>query len=189
LLLIIVLAGGGILWFDYLGVIDAKDALSPVFRLIGRESRTRSDLEPDEYLNLNDERFAMLLEAQTLRDLDMEKREAEIAQKYGEAEQMAQELEERQKALEDQEKSINDARLSAENESRNIEGVAQYLVNMPPAQAVAIIAQMDDQHAIDIFRKTDELAQRGGTGSIVPYWMSLLPPEKAAEIQRKMVRP
>jgi flagellar protein FlbB len=189
LLLILVLAGGGVVWFDYLGIIDAKTVLSPVYRLIGREGRTQEELGPEDFLNLNDERFAVLVEAQTLRELDMEKQNAEIAQKYSEVEQMAQELQDRQTALEEQEKSINDTRLNAENEERNVEGVAQQLTNMPPERAVAIIAQMNDQQAIDVLRKTDELAQQGGGNSIVPYWMSLLPPERAAEIQRKMVRP
>jgi flagellar protein FlbB len=33
---------------------------------------------------------------------------------------------------------------------------------------------------------TEEIAQREGTTSIVSYWLSLLPPERAAELQRKM---
>jgi flagellar protein FlbB len=182
-----VLAGGGLVWFDYLGVIDVKTTLAPIFPFIGREGRTQEDLEPDDFLNLNDERFAILAEAQSLRDLDMAKREDEIAQKFSEVEQIAQDLDDRQNALEDQQKSINDAQLSADNEERNVEGVAQQLTNMPPERAVAIIAQMNDQQAIDVLRKTDELARQGGTSSIVPYWMSLLPAERAAEIQRKMV--
>jgi flagellar protein FlbB len=187
LLLIVALAGGGLVWFDYLGVIDVKTALAPIFPFIGREGRSQPDLGPDDFLNLNDERFAILAEAQSLRELDMAKREEEIAQKYNEVEQIAQDLDDRQNALEDQQKSINDAQLSADNEDRNVEGIAQQLTNMRPERAVAIIAQMNDQQAIDVLRKTDELAQRGGTSSIVPYWMSLLPPERAAEIQRKMV--
>jgi flagellar protein FlbB len=187
LLLIVVLAGGGLVWFDYIGVIDVKTTLAPIFPFLGREGRTQPDLGDDEYINLNDERFAVLVEAQSLWELDMQKREEEIAQKYGEVEQIAQDLDERQDALEEQQKSINDAKLSADHEERNVEGIAQQLTNMPPERAVAIIAQMNAQQAIDVLRKTDELAQQGGTSSIVPYWMSLLPPERAAEIQRKMV--
>jgi flagellar protein FlbB len=46
---------------------------------------------------------------------------------------------------------------------------------------------MDDQDVIDALRKTEEIAQAEGTTSIVSYWLSLMPPERAAEIQRKMV--
>jgi flagellar protein FlbB len=57
---------------------------------------------------------------------------------------------------------------------------------MPPERAVGIIAAMDDQLVIDVFRKTEEIAQAEGTTSIVSYWMSLMPPDRAAELQRKM---
>jgi flagellar protein FlbB len=46
---------------------------------------------------------------------------------------------------------------------------------------------MDDQDVIDVLRKTDELAQAGGSQSIVPYWLSLMDSQRAAEISRKMV--
>jgi flagellar protein FlbB len=187
LVLILALVGGGILWFDYLTIIDAKTTLAPLYKLINREKRTQDDLGPDEFINLDAERLAVRLEAEALRELELDKREADIATQQDEIEQMAQELEQRQIALEDQQKSINEGVEAAEILSRNVEGVAQYLNGMPPERAVAIIAEMNDQQAIDVLRKTDEIAQRDGTSSIVSYWMSLLPPQRAAELQRKMV--
>jgi flagellar protein FlbB len=192
LILILILAGGGILWFDYLNVIDAKTTLAPLYKFIGKEGRTGEELGPDDFLNLDAERLAMRLEAEALRELDMDKREDEITSKIAELEQMAQELEERQKALDEMENSINDMLLSAENKERNVEGISQWLTNMQPERAVAIITAMNDQNAIDVLRKTDEVAQRDGTGSLVPYWLQLMAatPEgaaRAAELQRKMV--
>jgi len=46
---------------------------------------------------------------------------------------------------------------------------------------------MDDQDIIDVFRKTDELAEAAGNASIVPFWLSLMEPQRAAEISRKML--
>jgi flagellar protein FlbB len=61
---------------------------------------------------------------------------------------------------------------------------------MPPRSAVAIIGEMNDQDAIDVIKKAEENARDGGAVSVVPFWLSLLPPERAAEIQRKMrIRP
>jgi flagellar protein FlbB len=57
---------------------------------------------------------------------------------------------------------------------------------MPPASAVEIINRMNDQDAIDVLRKTEEIAQAEGTASIVSFWLSLMPPDRAAELQRKM---
>jgi flagellar protein FlbB len=51
---------------------------------------------------------------------------------------------------------------------------------------VGIIAAMDDQDAIDVFRMTEEIARQEGKASIVAYWLSLLPPQRSAELQRKM---
>ena len=45
---------------------------------------------------------------------------------------------------------------------------------------------MDDQDVIDVLRRADEDATALGQTSLVAYWLSLMPPERAAEIQRKM---
>jgi flagellar protein FlbB len=186
LFLILILTAGGIFWFDYLNVIDAKTALSPVYRLIGMEGRTQEELPAAGPLNLNDERYAVLLEALDLRNQEDERLETDIRNRQSQIEQMAQDLEERQKALEDQIKSLNAGIQEAEDKDRNDEQNARNMVNMPPERAVGILVAMDDQNVIDILRKTDEIAQAEGSNSIVPYWLSLMPPERAAEITRKM---
>jgi len=192
LVLILALAGGGIVWFDYLNVIDAKTVLAPFYRFIGKEGRTGAQVGEDDFANLDADRLAIRLEAEALRELDMDARDAEIQTRMAELEQLAQQLEEDRKAVEEMEKSINEARASAENIDRNVEGVSQRLTNMQPERAVAIIMAMTDQNAISVLRKTEEIAVRDGTGSLVPYWLSLMAatPEgakRAAELQRKMV--
>jgi flagellar protein FlbB len=186
LLLIVILAGGGIVWFDYLNVIDAKTVLAPLYRLIGRAPRTQEGPGIEEELSLDAERLAVRLEALELRDMEMNRRDQELVSREGEIEQMAQELEERQKALDERENSFNAAVEAADAKSRNVEQNARYLTGMPPERAVGIIAKMDDQDAIDVFRKTEEIARQEGTTSIVSYWLSLLDPDRAAELQRKM---
>jgi flagellar protein FlbB len=187
--LILALAGGGLVWFDYLNIIDAKGIMAPVLSRLPffkGEVRTQDKLGDDEFLNLDAERLAVRLEAEALRELELDKQEAEMASKQAEIEQMAQELEQRQVALDERENSLNAGLSDAEIISRNVESIAQQLNGMQPERAVAIIAEMNDQQAIDVLRKTDEIAQRDGTSSIVPYWMSLLPAARAAELQRKM---
>jgi flagellar protein FlbB len=178
--------GGGIVWFDYLNVIDAKTILAPVYRLIGREGRTQPQTEPEDDISLDAERLAVRLEALELRDREMDNREQEIQVRNGEIEQMAQELEARQKALDERENSFNASIREAETKDRIVEQNARYLTGMPPERAVGILTAMDDQDAIDIIRKTEEIAQAEGTASIVSYWLSLMTAERAAELQRKM---
>jgi flagellar protein FlbB len=191
LILIVAMAGGGLVWFDYLNVIDAKTVLAPLYRFIGREGRRGPEPPAEEPLDLDAERLAVRLEALELRDMELSGREQDIDSRYGEIEQMAQELEQRQKALDERENSFNALRQEAENRDRNVEQNARYLTGMPPAEAVNIIAAMDDQDAIDVFRKTEEIARAEGTTSIVSYWLSLMArtaegAARAAELQRKM---
>ncbi|AEF82300.1 periplasmic-type flagellar collar protein FlbB [Leadbettera azotonutricia] len=190
LILILVLAGGGILWFDYLGVIDAKTVLAPVYSripFIKAPGRTQPVAQENEILNLDAERLAIRLEALELRDMELGRRDQDIQNRRGEIEQMAQELEQRQKALDEREKSFNAQVSEADIKDKNVETNSRNLTGMPPERAVGILQAMDDQDVIDVLRKTEEIAQAEGTTSIVSYWLSLLPPERAAEIQRKMV--
>jgi len=189
LLLIIILAVGGIIWFDFLNVIDAKSVLAPVYKYIpfaAGEGRTQPKLAHGEDLNLDAERLAVRLEAMELRSMEMDTRQRDIDARYGEIQQMAQELEERQKALDEREKSLRAQVLDAENKERNVEQNARYLTGMKPEDAVRILSALDDQDVIDVFRKTEELAQAAGSVSMVSVWLSRLDPARAAELQRKM---
>jgi len=189
LLLIIIMSVGGIVWFDYLNVIDAKTVLAPVYKyipFIGGQGRSQPKTTPDELLNLDAERLAVRLEALELRNMEMDTRQRDLNSRYGEIEQMAQELEDRQKSLDEREKYLTAQTADAENKDRNVEQNARYLNGMPPERAVGIITAMGDQDAIDILRKTEEIAQAEGTTSIVSYWLSLMDPKRAAELQRKM---
>jgi flagellar protein FlbB len=186
LLLIAVLVAGGVVWFDYLTIIDAKTVLAPLYKFIGREGRSQPKTTPEEFLNLDAERLAVRLEALELRNMEMDTRQRDIDNLFGEIEQMAQELEERQKALDDRENSLRAQAEDADNKDRNIDDIARRLTGMPPERAVGIMTAMDDQGVIDVLRKTEEIARAEGTSSIVPYWLSLMEPVRAAELQRKM---
>jgi flagellar protein FlbB len=195
LILIAIMSMGGLIWFDYLNVIDAKGILAPIYARIPfipkilnipGMGRIQPKTQPDEILDLNSERLAIRLEALELLNLEMDTKKRDFDNKFGEIEQMAQELEERQKALDEQENSLKAQAAYAENKDRNVEQNARYLTGMPPQNAVGIIAKLDDQDAIDVLRKTEEIARAEGTTSIVSFWFSLMDPVRAAELQRKM---
>ena len=187
--LVLILAFGGIIWFDYLNVIDAKNVLAHVYRFIPfipGEGRTQPKIAPDEVINLDAERLAIRLEALELLNREMDNQQRYLDSRHGEIMQMAQELEEQRKALEEMQISLRAQALDAENRSRNIEQNARYLTGMPPQNAVGIIAALDDQDAIDVLRMTEDIARAEGTVSIVSFWFSLMDPVRAAELQRKM---
>jgi flagellar protein FlbB len=194
-LLIIILLAGAVIWFDYLGVIDIRTTLAWVYRIpfveriTGIQARTQEPLPPDAYLNLDAERLAVRLEALDLRSVEMNNQETAIVARQSELEQMAAELEERQRMLDEQEQSLQMRQTETDSYDRNLDQVARYLSGMPPADAVGILNQMEDQYAIDIIRKVEEIAQAAGTASIVSFWFSQMDRARAAELQRKMAIP
>lgn len=174
------------LWFDYLNVIDVKTVLAPLYNKLGIGGRSQNAIPKNEFVNIDAERLAVRLEALELQKLEMEKAAQEITNQKGEVEQMAEALEERQRALDDKEVAINALGNEADARERNITANAINLNNMPPANAVAILEKMDDELAISVLKKVDQIAVENGTSSIVPFWMSLMTPDRVAELQRKM---
>ncbi len=186
LILIVLLSAGGILWFDYLGVVNSRDWFAPVYRLFGVETRTSVSSLPRDDGDLDADRLAKRLESIGLRSQELDKADGEIKRREAEMLQMAQELEDRQASLEERERTFTNTLRSADDRTANVEQIARYINGMPPKNAVDNLLAMDDQDIIDILRKVEELAARDGRASSVAYWFSLMPPTRAAEIQRKM---
>ena len=102
-------------------------------------------------------------------------------------EQIAHELSEREKSQEEREKTFNNILKQYDDKEVNIEQIALNLNGMRPEAAVNILLAMDDQTVIDVLRKVEEIAKRDGSSSMGSYWLSLMPADRAAEIQRKML--
>jgi flagellar protein FlbB len=185
-LLIVVIAAGGLVWFDYLGLIDLKDTLGPIYRGLGVATRGRAAIPADAPALLEEERMAKRMEALQIRGEELDKRESDIAKVDAGVQQKVQELEDRGKALDDREKSFNEKVKQYDNRKVNIDQNAKYLVGMPPRNAVDVLVGMDDQLLIDTLRSVEEQAKAAGTDSVVAYWLSLMPADRSATIQRKM---
>jgi flagellar protein FlbB len=184
-LLIIVLALGGIIWFDYLGVVDAKSMISPVYQLLGLGKRSAVASADDPNL-LDRERLAKQQDSLVLNRQDLDAREAALAAREKQLNQLGQDLNDRQAALEAQQKALIDARKAIEDRRVNLDQNAVYLTSMAPSNAVAILAKQDDQYVIDTFRTVEAQSKKAGTDSLVPIWLSLMPADRAATLQRKM---
>jgi flagellar protein FlbB len=192
LAMILVLVIGGIVWFDYIGLIDAKTALAPAYKLLG--VRTRSPIPgganglagANSPALLEEERYAKRIESISARAEELDAREGGLNKKDAEISQKAQELDDRGKAIDDKEKSFNDKAKQYDNRKANIDQNAQYLVGMPPAKAVDILKAMDDQTVIDIFHAVEDRAKAAGESSLVSVWLAGMPPDRSATLQRKM---
>jgi flagellar protein FlbB len=189
LVLIIILIFGGLVWFDYLGVINVKRYFAPLYQLFGWQTQTSlvSASGGPFVSNLDDDRFTKRLEAIDYRTEELDKRENDLALLVETNTQIAQELEERKNSLEEQENTFKLEQKKYDDRKVNIEQQVQNLTGMAPQNAVAILVATDDQNVIDILRRTEEIAAETGSSSLVAYWLSLMPAERAAQIQRKML--
>lgn len=186
LVLIVALVVGGLIWLDFLGIIEAKDALAPFTRIFGVRPRTPVETAGPDLLDAD--RLGKERESLTIRDRDLDVREGELVMRESEINQKLGDLEERERALEERQKSLSEALKQYENKVANLEQTALYLANMPPEDAVAIMDEMDVNDLVDLLRTSERLSSQAGEASLVAFWLSLMGDRKrAAEIQRKMV--
>jgi flagellar protein FlbB len=116
-----------------------------------------------------------------LRRNELEERELTLKEREAK-------LKEDLESLEEEKKVLSEKLREYDNYRENIIIQAEYFTNMPPAAAVERLSQLDDLLAIDILRQIDKNADEEGRISVVPYYLSLMDPEKAATIQRKMTK-
>ncbi len=189
LLLVLVLAAGGLIWFDFLGLVEAESLLGPVRRVVGLQVITPVENAEDPLL-LDRERLAKDREAVEQIRAELDKRERELKGLEERSAEIREQLAEKEKAIQEREKSFNERLAAFENRRVNLDQNARYLVGMPPEKAVAmLLAMTNDTDVIDILRTAEEIARQEGEDSIVSYWLSLMPPERSSAIVRKMGRP
>ena len=189
LIIILILIVGGLLWFDYLGVVHVKNIFAPLYTLMHRAPPTSTPATQSKPLtaNLDEDRLLKQREALNLFKEELDKREADIAAVEKQNQEVSAELAEREKNQEEREKTFNSTVKKYDDKNINVEQIANNLNGMRPQAAVDILIAMDDQTVIDVLRKVEELAAANGTSSMGSYWLSLMPSERAAEIQRKMI--
>ena len=189
ILIILILVVGGLLWFDYLGVIHVKSLFAPAYELVHKEPQTsKTATKSNAYIaNLDEDRLRKQREALDIYQEELEKREAEVESAEKLNAQVSAELAEREKNQEDREKTFNQTVKKYDDKNINIEQIAKNLNGMRPEAAVDILSAMEDQDVIDVLRKVEEMAAASGSASMGSYWLSLMEPDRAAAIQRKML--
>jgi len=189
LIIVFILLIGGLLWFDYLGVVHVKSVFAPLYRALGKEPQTSSTATQSKplYANLDEDRIKKQREALDIYKEELDKRETDIQAIENQNAQIAAELAEREKNQEEREKTFNSIQKQYDDRRRNVEQIAKNLNGMRPEAAVGILNSLDDQTVIDVLRRVEEMAAESGTSSMGSYWLSLMESKRAAEIQRKML--
>lgn len=189
LFLIIILILAGLVWFDYLSVIQVKSVFAPIYRLFGLQTQTSTSATGTAPLeaDLDNDRFQKRLESLTLKEEELNQREIQLSQAEALNQQTAQELENRRVAQEEREVAFNSTVTQYDGRQLNIVTNVQNLNNMPPQNAVDILVAMDDQDIIDILRMADQIAEESGSVSLASTWLMMMPADRAAQVQRKML--
>ncbi len=189
LIILLILIAGGLLIFNSLGVVHVNTLFSPVMKILKKDVQTSTTATQSNPLvaNRDEERILKQRESLDLFKEELDKREADIQASEVQYQQIATELAERERNLEEKENTFKQKQEQAEDKNKNIEQIANNLNGMRPEAAVDILSSMDDQMVIDVLRKVEELAAADGSSSLGSYWLSLMDPKRAAEIQRKMV--
>lgn len=187
LLVVLVLFFGGLWWFDYLNLLDAKDFFTPVFRLVGLKTTTPI-ADRDSPTLLGDERIEKQREGLLIWQEELENQSASLEKKAAEVDQMLAAIQEEKTAFEEEKKSFNESIKLYEDKNKRLRQVSTYLMGMSVEGAVAQLENMEDQDIIDLFRITDVIAEENEQLSFVSVWLMNMDPQRAAAIQRKMIK-
>jgi flagellar protein FlbB len=188
LLLLAVVVVGGLLWFDYLGIVDTGETLLLVRNMLGIAPKEDLTAIEDSPWLLDEERLKKRQQAVDLQLQDVHSAQEEQQVKNNELLQWSEELSQREKEISEKENSLNEALKMYDNKNANLEQMAIYWGGMSPDNAVAIMNSMDSLDVVDVLRTSERLARESGEASLVAYWISLMEPDRAAEIQRLMTR-
>ena len=189
IIIIVILVLGGLLWFDWLGLINVGFVRKGVSKILKKDVQTTdvSTLNKPVTENIDENRLAKQREALEILIEEQDKRESDLSEREKQSEQIAAELMERERNLEEREKTFEQTVTRYDEKTSNISQIGEYLNGMRPEHAVSILNEMEIQNVIDVLRKVEETAKAEEKTSMVSYWLSLMPPDRAAEIKRKMI--
>ncbi len=94
-------------------------------------------------------------------------------------------IEKNEKSLEEEKKRLREEQKLYDKKEETITQTSRELSQMDENVAVNILQERDNQDIIWIMKVTDELAAETGMNSLVPIWLELMDPVRAAEIQRE----
>lgn len=80
IIVILILIVGGLLWFDYLGVVHVKSVFAPVYKILKKSPQTSQTYTQSDLLtaNLDEDRLFKQREALSILQEELDKREADI---------------------------------------------------------------------------------------------------------------
>ena len=190
LILILALLFGGLLLLDWIGVLNARKDLSPLLQKIGISSPTDITQNPKDINTrglISRSRLEKDTQSLNLQRLALEQKEQALTKKEQELKIKEDKINDLEKKLEEQQEVLNKTLNQYEDKTKRLEYLAQKFREMPPAQVVALLNQMEPLEVVDLLRTSDRLASLNKTNSLVGFWLSQMPPTRAAEINKLLI--
>lgn len=134
---------------------------------------------------LDQDRLTRMMDANDQRAEELDVLSAQLANDSMRLEEQRQQVEKERNSVEEEKKRLNEGEKLYDKKKETIVQTAHELMQMDENIAVQILEKRDNQDIIWIMRVTDELSEEDGMLSVVPVWLELMDPSRAAEIQRE----
>lgn len=185
LLMLIIIAGmGALIAFDYLSLIQLNflkhDYIDP--RFTQRVDLTGIDL-------LDSERLYKIWGSMDEWEAELKAKSENLALKDKELDEKTALLTDETDAFKKEQENWADRQRDSESRRQRFEDITVNLLGMPPETAVQSLEKMADYDIIEVLKSADKIAEERNQGSMSSYWLSLMPPEKVAAINRKRLQP
>jgi len=122
---------------------------------------------------------------------DEELRLKELASKFDtdskDLQARLEELEQSKQALEEQKKALEAEKAADVERKKIVKEMADRINNMPPKDAVEIVAGWNNADLVDVFIQMEKDSEAEGRPSIVPYLLTKMPRDRASVITSLML--
>jgi len=183
-LIIVFLLGVGVLWLDYMGLINLTKTAS----MFSKDEASVLYADDDEPSLMKLEELEKNKEQLKERTEDLDRREALLLEQEKSSNTDKEKIQEMRAGIELERKKLENEKNKYSGYKKNIGDLAQKIESMPPKEAVAIMINWDDPLIIDVLRQIDQNALDAGAMSVTSYLISLMPKEKASRVMYLMTQ-
>jgi len=183
-LIIVFLLGVGVLWLDYMGLINLTKTAS----MFSKDEASVLYADDDEPSLMKLEELEKNKEQLKERTEDLDRREALLLEQEKSSNTDKEKIQEMRAGIELERKKLENEKNKYSGYKKNIVDLAQKIESMPPKEAVAIMINWDDPLIIDVLRQIDQNALDAGAMSVTSYLISLMPKEKASRVMYLMTQ-
>jgi len=170
-------------FLELFGIYSAYSSLKD--RLPGKV-RQAAVMRIDDPALIEKEEQAKMIESLQMKETDLAAWEADLKiREEAVLKDAGKTAEEKQQIIE-MRKAFELEKQQRESYQEKVRKLADQYSGMPPDKsAVIILGLKDDLLILDVLKGMDQIAASKGQSSIVPFLLTLMPPEDAARLQRK----